>query len=190
MDNIEKAETGASLNDDSREAKGDSSEMIKPWMKTLGKKYYQNSVLGKFDSLSDAVDSLLERPEKKEIPEEYGIREGSDSIFKEAGLTKDEAKKIDKYYASMIPEKKPDLKEYFGEGYDEIARLYKEGVNGISVDLAGDIEKSGLDKDPVFVKIMARVGRETAGHVFSEPKNGGATEGYAMKLAKQIRGVN
>lgn len=150
-----------------------SSEMLKPWMKTLGKSFYQNEVLGKYDSLSDAVNALLSRPEKKDVPESYSLREGTDDVFKKAGLTKSEAEEIDRFYGKLIPPKKKDLKEAFGDRYDEVMKLYGDGVKGISEDLDGDIKKAGLDKDPTFVEIMSRVGKETSGNPFVPPKNGG-----------------
>lgn len=172
-DDIEKADMQENLNDDSHSSADSSSEMLKPWMKTLGKSFYKNEVLGKYDSLSDAVTDLLKRPEKKDVPDSYQLRDGTDELFKKAGLTKDEASDIDKFYGKLIPAKKKDLKEVFGDRYDNVMKLYADGVKGISEDLEGDIKKSGLDKDPVFVNIMARVGRETGGKPFVPPKNGG-----------------
>lgn len=189
-DDIKNAEHDQNLNDDSHDGHDSSSEMLKPWMKTLGKAFYQNEVLGKYDSLSDAVNALLERPEKKNLPESYSIRDGADDVFRKAGLTKAEAEAIDKYYSQYIPSKKPDLKEALGDKYDEINKLYTDGVKGISEDLEEDIKKAGLDKDPTFVKIMARVGKETGSRNFIPPKrNGGSEDSAAMRYAKQLRNV-
>ena len=189
-DNIKNAEPDQNLNGDSHNGQDSSSEMLKPWMKTLGKAFYQNEVLGKYDSLSDAVNALLERPEKKNVPDAYSIRDGADDVFKKAGLTKAEAEAIDKYYSQYIPSKKPDLKEVLGDKYEEINKLYTDGVKGISEDLEDDIKKAGLDKDPTFVKIMARVGKETGNKTFVPPKtNGGSEDTAAMRYAKQLRNV-
>nr|DAE35810.1 MAG TPA: hypothetical protein [Bacteriophage sp.] len=181
-ENIENAGNDQSLNNASHDGQNPSSEMLKPWMKTLGKAFYQNEVLGKYDSLSDAVNALLERPEKKSVPESYSIREGADEVFRKAGLTKAEAEAIDKYYSKYIPAKKPDLKEVLGDKYDEVEKLYRDGVKGISEDLENDIVKAGLDKDPTFVKIMARVGKETGGRPFYPPKH---TEEKKMSAAER-----
>lgn len=172
-DDIEKADMQEELNNTSPSPAESSSEMLKPWMKTLGKSFYKNEVLGKYDSLSDAVTDLLKRPEKKEVPDSYELRDGTDELFKKAGLTKGEAKEIDSFYSKLMPKKKTELKDAFGERYDEVMKLYADGVKGISEDLEGDIKKAGLDKDPTFVNIMARVGKETGSKPFVPPKNGG-----------------
>lgn len=170
MADKENAENKDVLNEDSRNIEDSPSEMLQPWMKTLGKKYYSNETLGKYEKLTDAVDALLERPEKKHIPSEYGIREGFDELYRSSGLTKEEAEKIDSEYSKLIPKKKPDLKDVFKEEYDDTMKLYADGVKSISDDLAKDIKDAGLDKDPVFVKILARVGKETGGEPFVEEK--------------------
>ena len=165
-----------------QEPGSEGEEYTKPWMRQLPLKFAKNEVLSKYDNLADAVTALLERPEKKEVPESYGLREGTEEIFKKAGLTKEEAKTIDGFYSPMLKEVKPDLKDVFKESYDEKMDLYKNGVKSISDDLADSIKKAGLDKDPVFVEIMARVGKETRGRIFNEPKRSNSKkEDPAMK---------
>ena len=164
--------------------------MLKPFLKTLGKKYYQNETLAKYDTLADAIDSLLSRPEKKETPDSYGLREGTDEMFRKAGLTKAEAEAIESYYGKLIPKAKPDLKEHFGEKFDETIKLYEKGVKGISSDLAEEISKSGLDKDPTFVNILARVGKEVGSKTFVAPSNGvQREESSAMRMVKEAYGI-
>lgn len=167
----ENVEAQEPLNSTSPEPESSPSEMLKPWLKTLGKEFYRNETLGKFDSLKDAMNSLLQRPERKDVPETYSIREGTEEIFRSAGLTKSEAESIDGFYSKLIPEKKPDLKEYFKDSYDETMKFYKSGIEGISKDLSDDISKSGLDLDPTFVRIMARVGKEVGTGSFIPEKN-------------------
>ena len=183
---MENAEGQEALNNDSQQNGTSSSEMLKPFLKTLGKKYYQNETLAKYDTLSDAIDSLLSRPEKKEMPESYGLREGTDDMFRKAGLTKAEAEEIEAYYGKLIPKAKPNLKEHFGDKYDETIALYEKGVKGISSDLAEDIAKSGLDKDPTFVNILARVGKEVGSKPFVAPtQSDSAQESAAMRFLKK-----
>ena len=145
-----------------------SEEYLKPWMQQLGKAFAKNEQLAKYDRLADAVDDLLKRPEPKEIPSSYGLRDGTEELFRNAGLTKKEAQDIDAYYSQMSPKAKPDLKEVFKDGYEEKMGLYQNGVKSISDDLKDRISETGLDKDPVFVEIMSRVGKETGGKPFNE----------------------
>ena len=84
------------------------------------------------------------------------------------GRSEKEAQDIDAYYSKMIPKAKPDLKEVFKDGYEEKMGLYQNGVKSISDDLKDRISETGLDKDPVFVEIMSRVGKETGGKPFNE----------------------
>ena len=63
-----------------------SESMLKPWLKNLGKEFYQNQELAKYDTLPDAVRDLLKRPTAKEVPESFGLTEGSDEIYRKAGL--------------------------------------------------------------------------------------------------------
>lgn len=187
---MENAEGQEALNNDSQQNGTSSSEMLKPFLKTLGKKYYQNETLAKYDTLSDAIDSLLSRPEKKEMPESYGLREGTDEMFRKAGLTKAEAEAIEAYYGKLIPKAKPDLKEHFGDKYDETIKLYEKGVKGISSDLAEEITKSGLDKDPTFVNILARVGKEVGSTPFIPPNNNEKNEmSSAERMVRRTYGI-
>lgn len=186
---MENAEGQEALNGDSQHTGTSSSEMLKPFLKTLGKKYYQNETLAKYDTLSDAIDSLLSRPERKEIPESYGLREGTDEMFRKAGLTKAEAEAIESYYGKLIPKAKPDLKEHFGDKYDETIKLYEKGVKGISSDLAEEISKNGLDKDPTFVNILARVGKEVGSKTFVAPVQGANSQESAAERFLRKHGV-
>lgn len=175
------------LNDNNSQQDHDSqAEMLKPWMKTLGKEFYRNEDLAGFDSLTDAVRSLLGRPKAKEIPESYGVRDGFEETFKKAGLTLEEAREIDGKYSELLPKAKPDLKNVFKDRYDETMKLYADGVKGISDDLSSKIKANGLDKDPVFVEIMARVGKETGEETFVEPKDSPkGRRNYAMELLQK-----
>ena len=91
----EKIVEGNDLNKDSRTNPETLSEPLKPWMKTLGKEFYSNKELACFDSLQDAVKSLLGRPSKK-IPDEYG-KGDEDDIFRKAYASREDADAIDEY---------------------------------------------------------------------------------------------
>lgn len=190
---IEKAENPETLNGSesgNSQHEGDSSsEMLKPWLKILGKEYYQNEYLGKFDTLKDAVNNLLERPERKDVPESYGLTEGTDDLFKNAGLTKAEAESIDGFYDKKYGEKYgfADLKKVFGDSYDKTMEDYTSGKELLK-DLEGDIAKYELDKNPVFVKAVAMIGRETKGTPFAPPKNDSKPEPYAKLYANYLSG--
>lgn len=159
----ENAVNDETLNNASQSTQDTSSEMLKPWMKTLGKDFYQNKELGKYDSLKDAVNDLLSRPKKKETPESYGYGE-ADELYRKAGVTKDEADSIEKYYMSKLPVRK-ERKEIFGDSFDTDDRYYAKAVAQFCDE--SEITKSGLDKDPAFVKAMARIGKELGQASFS-----------------------
>lgn len=146
------------------------SEMLRPWMRSLSKQYWQNQYLAKFDTLSDAIDALIRRPEPKETPDSYGESEDVEKAYRAAGLTKKEADAISAAYKQMIPERK-DLKEFFGDRYDTVMSDYGKGVSGFADDLKDSIQKAGLDKDPVFVDVMSRVGKETGEDRFDMGRN-------------------
>ena len=158
-----------------------SESMLKPWLKNLGKEFYQNQELAKYDTLPDAVRDLLKRPTAKEVPESFGLTEGSDEIFRKAGLTKEEATSIDSFYKEMIPKPKTPLTEYFGDKYQDTMKSYADGIKAFGGD-ADALKKSGLEEDPHFVEIMARVGKETAGNVFSPPNNGSNGDKSAARV--------
>ena len=165
MAEIEKSEDERTLDGgDTQNHQSDQSEnsetMLRPWMKNLGKKFYQNEYLGKFETLPEAVDALLRRPMPKEVPDSYGESEGVEKAYREAGLTKKEAEAISAAFKPMM-RTEADLKEAFGDRYDSTMAGYAKGIGSFADDLKDQIGKSGLDKDPTFVSIMARVGNET-----------------------------
>lgn len=164
MDGTKKADEGKGLNEDSRTNPESSSEPLKPWMKTLGKEFYSNSELASFDSLQDAVKSLLGRPPRN-VPESYGKGE-ADELFRKANASREDADAIDGYYRKMIPERK-DRKEVFGDKYEEDESRYAKAVMLFASDMNESIAKNGLDKDPYFARIMARVGKELGQSRFS-----------------------
>ena len=59
----------------------------------------------------------------------------------------------------MIPERK-DRKDVFGDEYEDEESRYAKAVMLFGSDMKESIEKNGLDKDPTFSRIMARVGKE------------------------------
>ena len=153
----EKIVEGDDLNKDSRTNPETLSEPLKPWMKTLGKEFYSNKELACFDSIQDAVKSLLGRPSKK-IPDEYG-KGDADELFRKAYASREDADAIDEYYRKKIPERK-ERKEVFGDKYEEDESRYAKAVMMFGSDMDEPIKKNGLDKDPTFSRIMARVGKE------------------------------
>lgn len=166
-----------------------SEKMLKPWLKNAGKEFYLNEELGQYDSLSDALKALLARPKAKETPESYGELGKVEEAYKKAGLTSDEAKEITSAFSERMPKPKPDLKEYFKDKYGEVTEDYRKGIGSFTDDaLQKEITDSGLDKDPVFVSIMARVGKETGGSVFTPPKNTEEKMDYALELVKNAMG--
>ena len=163
----EKIVEGNDLNKDSRTNPETLSEPLKPWMKTLGKEFYSNKELACFDSLQDAVKSLLGRPSKK-IPDEYG-KGDADELFRKAYASREDADAIDEYYRKKIPERK-ERKEVFGDKYEEDESRYAKAVMMFGSDMDEPIKRNGLDKDPYFARIMARVGKELGQSQFNPNK--------------------
>lgn len=163
----EKIVEGNDLNKDSRTNPETLSEPLKPWMKTLGKEFYSNKELAGFDSLQDAVKSLLGRPSKK-IPDEYG-KGDADELFRNAYASREDADAIDEYYRKQIPERK-ERKEVFGDKYEEDESRYAKAVLMFGSDMGEAIARNGLDKDPYFARIMARVGKELGQSQFNPNK--------------------
>ena len=165
-----------------------SEEYLKPWMRQLGNKYFNNEQLAKYDSLSEAIDDLMSRPSKKDVPEKYDLREGTDDIFRKAGLTKGEAEEIDRFYARLMPKQQPDLKEAFGERYEQMAGYYTDAEKTFS-SIKDRIKEEGLDRNPVFFEIMAEIGKETGGEPFvparRETKKKSYAELYAESFSKK-----
>ena len=121
--------------------------------------------------------------------ESYGELGKVEEAYKKAGLTSDEAKEITSAFSDRMPKPKPDLKEYFKDKYGEVTEDYRKGIGSFTDDaLQKEITDSGLDKDPVFVSIMARVGKETGGSVFTPPKNTEEKTDYALELVKNAMG--
>ena len=171
-------------NDESR------SEMLRPWMRTLGKKYYQNEYLGKFETLDDAVDAMLRRPEPKTVPESYGESEAVENAYRAAELTKKEAEAISAAFRTLMPPEKEDLQKHFGDRYEAAMKDYSKGVGSFAEDLKDSIAKAGLDKDPVFVDVMARVGKETGvDHFNSRRGSAGTKKDPALRAIEAIYGT-
>ncbi len=185
MDENKTTQNTESVNTGSQDAAVGSAEIKKPWLKTLSKEYWQNDELAKYDSPSDAIGALLKRPVAKEVPSEYGYGD-ADEIFKKSGLTKEEADAIEAYYSKKIPARATQ-KEIFGEDFDTQNRLYSKAVESLGKDLSEDIKKNGLDKDPTFCKLMARVGKEIGGSFFEPSTKDGKTAevNYIQKIIKE-----
>lgn len=188
MDEKETTQNTESVNIGSQETAVGSAEIKKPWLKTLSKEYWQNEELAKYDSPSEAIGALLKRPESKDVPSEYGYGD-ADEIFKKSGLTKEEADSIEAYYSKKIPARATQ-KEIFGEDFDTQNRYYSKAVESLGKDLSEDIKKNGLDKDPTFCKLMARVGKEIGGSTFEPSTKDGkpAEVNHAYNIINKIYG--
>ncbi len=184
----ENAHDVGTANTGSQTSTESSSEMKKPWLKTLSKEYWQNDELAKYDSLGDAIGDLLKRPKAKEVPESYGYGD-ADELFKKGGLTKDEADSIEAYYQKKIPARST-RKEIFGDDFDTQDRLYSKAVEAIGKDLSDEIKKNGLDNDPTFCKMMARVGKEIGGTTFEPSTKDGKPQevNHAYNIISKIYG--
>ena len=167
----EKTLDGGNTQNHQSDQSENSEKMLRPWMKNLGKKFYDNKTLGKFETLPEAVEALLNRPEPKDVPESYGESESIEKAYKDAGLTKKEAEAISAAFKPLMKETPPDLKEAFGDKYDSTMADYGKGIGSFADDLKDRIEKKGWDKDPYFVSIMSRIGKETGGDHFDKPKD-------------------
>ena len=189
MADIEKSEPDSTLNGQEtgnfQPNTGENSEtMLKPWLKNVGKDFYQNEELAQYDSLKDALTNLLKRPKAKDVPESYGEIGKVEEAYRKAGLTADEAKEITAAFSERMPKEKPDLKDYFKDDYGKVTENYRKGVDSFADDaLKKAIADSGLDKDPAFVDFVSRVGKETGQNTFEPPKNA-AKKDYAQMLVE------
>lgn len=188
MAEIEKSEELETLDGEdtqNHQSKGseNSEKMLKPWLKNVGKEFYMNEELGQYDSLPEAIKALLERPKAKVIPDSYGEEGKVEEAYKKAGLTSEEAKAISEAYKE-IAKAKPELKDLFKDRYEDVMNNYKKGVESFADDaVKTQITEAGLDKDPVFVEVMARVGKETADAPFTPPKTE-TKKNYAAELVR------
>ena len=188
MAEIEKSEEQKTLDgEDTQNHQSPGSEnsekMLKPWLKNVGKEFYMNEELGQYDSLSEAIKALLERPKAKVTPDSYGEEGKVEEAYKKAGLTSEEAKAISEAYKE-IAKAKPELKDLFKDRYEDVMNNYKKGVESFVDDtVRTQITEAGLDKDPVFVEVMARVGKETADTPFTPPKTE-TKKNYAAELVR------
>lgn len=188
MDNDKTTQSTNPANNGSQGLEAGSADIKKPWLKTLSKEYWQNDELAKYDSPSDAIGALLKRPVAKEVPSEYGYGD-ADEIFKKSGLTKEEADSIEAYYSKKIPVRST-RKEIFGDDFDTQDRYYSKAVESLGKDLSDDIKKNGLDNDPTFCKLMARVGKEIGGTTFNPSTKDGAptSVNHAYNIINKIYG--
>ena len=174
MADKENVDIDQKLNNSSPDGQETPSEMLKPWMKTLGKDFYKNEDLGQYESLKDAVNALLARPKAKDIPETYGYGD-ADDLYRKAGMTKEEADAVESYWSKKVPARQ-DRKQIFGDSYDEMERNYSKAVGVFGNDLADEIKSNGLDRDPVFAKVMAKIGKELGPANFSSSTKDGKPE--------------
>lgn len=173
---------------DSTAKPSDTSEYLKPWMKNLGKAFSQNREIAEYESLTDCVSGLLKRPKAKDVPETYdGIDEELSGIFRKSSLTRDEANAIDGYYKKLMP-KKVELQEAFGNDYDKTMKSYQKGA-GMLKDIASEAEKTGIDKDPLFVKLMAIIGDNSGSSMFVPPNGSGKEKTGFEKLYERAYGA-
>ena len=193
MADVEKSEPNSTLNGQDTENfqpnTGENSEhMLKPWLKNVGKEFYDNEELAQYDTLKDAITDLLKRPKAKDTPESYGETGKVEEAFKKAGLTADEANEISHAFSERIPAPKADLKEYFKDNYNDVTDNYKKGVDSFADDaLKQAITDNGLDKDPVFVDLLSRVGKETGSHTFDAPKHEEKKDWARMLVEKRTK---
>lgn len=194
MAEIEKSEDeqtldgGESRNHQSEHTEN-SEKMLKPWMKNLGKEFYMDEDLAKYDSLPEMVKALKSRPEPKNTPDSYGEEGDVEKAYKKAGLTKEEAEAISAAYKPLIPEKPKALGDVFGDRLDSVLSDYQKGIDGFADDLKDTIGKKGWDKDPDFVSIMSRIGKETGEDRFSINRNSRTEkDDPATRMIKQVYG--
>ena len=166
-----------------------SEKMLKPWMKNLGKEFYMDEELGQYDSLPEAVKALKARPKAKVVPESYGETGGVEEAYRKAGLTKEEAEAISTAYSERekAKMKKPDLKETFGDKYDSTMESYGKGISSFAdEDLRKKISEKGFDKDPDFVTLLSKIGKEIGSADFRKPETPPAKKSYADQMVANV----
>lgn len=184
-DNDNAAVKNETLNNSSQSNDNTSSEMLKPFMKTLGKEFYHDEEIGKLESLQDLARGYKRRVEPKVTPDEYGYGE-DDEVFKKVGLTKEEADLVSDHFSKKTPKGK-DHQEVFGDDYEVMEKQYSKAVGTFANDLLDEIKSNGLDRQPVFAKVMARIGKELGSANFNPASTDGRTANAHRDVYAEIR---
>lgn len=168
----------------------------KPYMRQLGKQYWGDERLTKFDSLNGLVDAYFEQIKSK-APESYGenVSEDISKVFKEMDLSKDNADKV----LSLIEKAKPEkidtekvLRERHQNDYDTFKANADKAINAyVGEDLKEVVEKYGLSSNPAFIEFASKIGKEV-GDDFHD--KGGESQGKVAtnpfyELAKKSVGL-
>ena len=162
--------TGESPNSNEMSTSNDGwdANANKPYMRQLGKQYWGDERLKKFDSLNNLVDAYLESTKSK-APEKYDFDEGeTDSeelskTFKELDLSSDSAKKVYDLVKKSRPEK-VDTEKVLRErhtDYDDFKKNADKTVNAYMDDSLKEIaEKYHLSSNPAFIEFASKIGKE------------------------------
>jgi hypothetical protein len=140
----------------------------KPYMRQLGKQYWGDERLTKFDSLNGLVDAYLEStktkaPEKYDFGEDETNAEELSKTFKELDLSSESATKVYDLIKKARPEKvdtEKVLRERHSD-YDTFKKNADKTVNAYMDDSLKELaEKYRLSSNPAFLEFASKIGKE------------------------------
>lgn len=171
----------------------------KPYMRQLGKQYWGDERLNKFDSLNGLVDAYLESTKSK-APDKYNFDEGeSDSeelskTFKELDLSEDSAKKVYELVKKSRPEK-VDIEKVLRERHTDYDSFKKNADKTINAYMSEPIkelaEKYHLSSNPAFIEFASAIGKELGDDFHTSQNESRATpqKNIFYELAKKSVGL-
>lgn len=125
------------------------------WVKNLGKRFYGDSRLDAYKdkTMADAFAELLDRPERKAVPDKY-----PDDVFNGTGLTAEEAERIDGHYREAIPkwmtkEMGKDELEKSERAKSAVRKIDPNGADGILAD-------EWAMRNPRVISLLAALDKE------------------------------
>lgn len=169
----------------------------KPYMRQLGKQYWGDERLTKFDSLNGLVDAYFESTKPK-APEKYsdGITDEMSEVFRGIDLSDESAKKVAEFIESSKPKKvdvEKVLRERHSEDYDAFMARANKAVEAYSDEsLKALSEQYDLSSNPAFMEFMSRIGKDVGDDYHNFHKDKGSKEApkdFFMELAKKSTGA-
>ncbi len=147
---------------------GWDSSANKPYMRQLGKQYWGDERLTKFDSLNGLVDAYLDSTKSK-APEKYDFSEGEanseelSKTFKELDLSAESAQKVYDLIKKARPEKvdtEKVLRERHSD-YDSFKKNADKTIEAYMDDSLKELDKKyDLSSNPAFLEFASKIGKE------------------------------
>lgn len=169
-ENLQNSGNGGSpnSNETSTSNEGWDANANKPYMRQLGKQYWGDQRLTKFDSLNGLVDAYLDSTKPK-APEKYSFDEAEanseelSKTFKELDLSTESAQKVYDLIKKARPEKidtEKVLRERHSD-YDAFKKNADKTINAYMDDSLKELDKKyDLSSNPAFLEFASKIGKE------------------------------